>query len=89
MPDEPHEPLVVPIAGQGVETMADEFSSLHAQNMAGMGSATTRFLNDAATVSKAADYRYLQDMNMVSLPEAMGAREVGSEKNPAGPSKPA
>lgn len=65
-----------------------QFASLHDQNMAGMGAATTRFLNDAATVSKAADYQYLQDKNMVSLPESLGAREIASEKNPGGPSKP-
>lgn len=28
---------------------------------------------------------YLQDRNMVSLPEALGAREVGSKVTPAGP----
>jgi len=91
MPDEPHEPLVVPIAGQGEVEMAEataQFGSLHDQNMAGMGAATTRFINDAATVSKAADYSFLQGKDMVSLAEAMGAREVASEKNPGGPSKP-
>ena len=65
-----------------------QFGSLHDQNMAGMGQALTRFQNDAATVSKAADYSYLQDKNLVSLAEAMGIREVTSEKNPGGPAKP-
>ena|GEM_PF-3781791 len=62
-----------------------QFGSLHDQNMAGMGQAITRFQNDAVTVSKAADYRYLQDMNLVSLSEAVGVREVGSRVNPSGP----
>ena len=65
-----------------------QFGSLHDQNMAGMGQALTRFQNDAVTVSKAADYDYLQAKDLVSLAEAMGAREVSSEKNPGGPSKP-
>jgi len=72
----------------GDDTMAEataQFGSLHDQNMAGMGQAITRFQNDAVTVSKAADYRYLQDMNLVSLSEAVGVREVGSRVNPSGP----
>lgn len=83
--------LTIPVEGQGAEEMADatpQFASLHDQNMAGMGAATTRFLNDAATISKAADYSYLQGKELVSLTESLGAREVASEKNPGGPSKP-
>jgi len=62
-----------------------QFGSLHDQNMAGMGQALTRFQNDVVTVSKAADYHYLQDMGLVSLSEAVGVREVSSRVNPAGP----
>lgn len=62
-----------------------QFGSLHDQNMAGMGQALTRFQNDAVTVSKAADYAYLQDKDLVSLSEAVGVREVASRVNPAGP----
>ena len=40
------------------------------------------------TVQKAFDYDYLEGKQMVSLAEALGAREVGSEKSPGGPSKP-
>ena len=50
-----------------------QFASLHDQNMAGMGQAMTRFQGDAATVSKATDYHYLQDKNLVSQEEAMGS----------------
>ena len=71
--------------GAGDGEMAGEFEALHTQNMAGMGQAITRFQGDAVTVSKAADYSYLQDKGMVSLPEALGAREVGSKETPAGP----
>lgn len=63
-----------------------QFERLHDQNMAAMGQAIARFQNDAATVSKATDYSYLQDKGLVSLSEAVGVREVASRVNPAGPS---
>jgi hypothetical protein len=79
----------VPVTpGEGVSAMAEptaQFGSLHDQNMAGMGQALTRFQNDVVTVSKAADYAYLQDKDLVSLAEAVGVREVASRVNPAGP----
>lgn len=34
---------------------------------------------------KAMDYSFLQGKDMVSLPESLGAREVGSQTTPAGP----
>jgi hypothetical protein len=84
--------LTIPVPqGQGDDEMTEataQFAALHDQNMAGMGTAMTRFQGDQVTVSKAADYSYLQGKDMVSLAEAMGAREVASEKNPGGPSKP-
>jgi len=82
MPD-----VVIPVS-EGEDSMADataQFGSLHDQNMAGMGAAITRFQNDVVTVSKAADYAYLQDKDLVSLAEAVGVREVSSRVNPAGP----
>lgn len=62
-----------------------QFAALHDQNMAAMGQTLTQFMRDAATVSKAADYAYLQDKDLVSLAEAVGVREVASRVNPAGP----
>lgn len=62
-----------------------EFETLMSQNMAAMGQAIVLYQGDATKVSKAADYAYLQDKDMVSLTEALGAREVGSQVNPAGP----
>jgi hypothetical protein len=62
-----------------------QFNALHDQNMAGMGQAITRFQNDVVTISKAADYSYLQAKDLVSLAEAVGVREVSSRVNPAGP----
>jgi hypothetical protein len=81
-------PVPEPVDSEGVSQMADptaQFAALHDQNMAAMGTATSRFINDAATVSKAADYAYLQDKDLVSLSEAVGVREVASRVNPAGP----
>jgi len=37
------------------------------------------------TVNKVIDYDYLEGKHMVSLTEALGAREVGSRQTPAGP----
>jgi len=65
-----------------------QFDALHEQNMATLGVIGTMYTGDLKTVSKAQDYGYQQEKNMVSLAEAMGAREVASEKNPGGPSKP-
>jgi len=86
MPEDLHIP--VPAQPGGDEVMAEptaQFGALHDQNMAGMGQAITRFQNDVVTVSKAADYAYLQDKDLVSLTEAVGVREVASRVNPAGP----
>ena len=76
----------LPILGD--DSMAEptaQFGSLHDQNMAAMGQAIAMFQNDAVKVSKAADYGYLQDKDLVSLTEAVGVREVASRVNPAGP----
>jgi hypothetical protein len=37
------------------------------------------------TMNKVLDYDYLEGKNMVSLTEALGAREVASKEVPAGP----
>ena len=62
-----------------------QFGSLHDQNMAAMGQSMAQFQGNAVTVSKATDYAYLQDKDLVSLTEAVGVREVASRVNPAGP----
>ena len=59
--------------------------NLHDQNMAAMGQVMTIHQANVVTVSKAADYDFLQAKDLVSLAEAVGAREVGSRINPAGP----
>lgn len=88
----PDDPLTIPvILGRGANEMAEPtpaFASLHDQNMAGMGQAMTRFQGDQVTISKASDYSFLQGKDLISLTEAVGVREIASENNPAGPSKP-
>lgn len=83
--------IPVTVTGEGASVMAEptaQFGALHDQNMAAMGQSMAQFQRDAVTVSKAADYAYLQDKDLVSLAEAVGVREVASQVNPAGP-KPA
>lgn len=41
--------------------------------------------NNFVTVQKVVDYDYLENKRMVTLDEAIGAREVGSKQVPAGP----
>jgi len=62
-----------------------QFGSLHDQSMAAMGQSMAQFQADRVTVSKAADYAYLQDKDLVSLAEGVGVREVASRVNPSGP----
>lgn len=84
----PPEIPISPPTGQESDEMPEataQFAALHDQNMAGMGQAIARFQNDVVTISKAADYGYLQDKDLVSLAEAVGVREVASRVNPSGP----
>ena len=62
-----------------------QFAALHDQNMAAMGAAITRFQADTVTVSKAADYSYLQDKDLPSLVESLGAQQVMNRNTPGGP----
>jgi len=58
----------------------------HEQNMAQLAQVGVVAQQGFVTVSKTIDYDYLEAKNMVSLTEALGAREVGSRNTPAGPS---
>lgn len=69
----------------GESTMGVLFDSLHEQNMSQLAQIGVMSQGDLKTISKATDYDYLQAKNMVSLAEALGAREVGSRVNPGGP----
>ena len=80
--------LEIPHEGTGDSLMAEptaQFGALHDQNMAAMGQSMAQFQADRVTVSKAADYAYLQDKDLVSLAEAVGVREVASRVSPGGP----
>ncbi len=84
------EPLTIPVPGTGEDEMAasDEFKALHEGNMAALGEINVMHMADLKTISKAQDYAWLRDAGLVSLKQALGAREVGSETNPGGPAKP-
>ena len=58
---------------------------IHEQNMSQLGQVGVIAQQNFVTVTKAADYGYLQDKDLVSLAEAVGVREVSSRVNPAGP----
>ena len=78
--------VTIPVPGEGEDEMAESTrEDLHDQNMAGMGQAMTRFQNDVVTVSKATDYSYLQDKNLPSLVESLGAQQVMNRNTPGGP----
>lgn len=57
----------------------------HEQNMTQIAQIGAVAQANFVQVAKFADLRYLQGADMVSLPEALGAREVGSKTVPAGP----
>jgi len=83
------ETVIVPVPildgeEEGVYTMALS-DNLHEQNMSQLAQIGVVAQAGFATVAKAADYSYLQGKDLVSLTEALGAREVASKVNPAGP----
>lgn len=65
--------------------MAGLAENLHEQNMSQLGQTGLVAQNNFITVSKAQDYDYVEGHRLVDLTEALGAREVGSQVNPAGP----
>ena len=64
---------------------SDQFNALLDQGMGAMAQSMSMFMADKVTISKATDYAYLQDKDLVSLAEAVGVREVASQVNPSGP----
>jgi hypothetical protein len=58
------------------------------QNMAMLNQIGLISQQNFVTFGKLAELRYLAGQGMVDLEEALGGREVSSEKNPGGPSKP-
>jgi hypothetical protein len=76
----------IPIPGDAAMSDVTANFSTHAANQLLQSGNVAQ--NNFITVQKVIDYDYLEGKNMVSLTEALGAREVASEKNPGGPSKP-
>lgn len=77
------ETIDIPVNG-GIEMDPAVSGQLMAQLMQSGNIAQNNFI----TVTKAQDYDYMENKRMVTLDEAVGVREVASEKNPGGPSKP-
>jgi hypothetical protein len=81
----PDDTIEIPVEGTGESEMADcspQFSEQAANTLLQIGNvAQANFV----TVNKIIDYDYLECKNMVSLTEALGAREVASKSVPAGP----
>lgn len=66
--------------------MADGLAGqAHEQNMSQLAQSGVVAQNNFITVSKASDYDFIEGKRLVDLTEALGAREVGSQTNPAGP----
>lgn len=68
--------------------MANLAEQSHEQNMGQLAQVGVIAQQNFVTTTKMADLDYLEGHRLVDLTEALGAREVGSEKNPAGPGKP-
>lgn len=66
----------------------DPLQQIMQQNLAQLGQSGIIAQNNFITTAKAQDYDYLEGKRMVTLEEAVGIREVGSQTTPAGP-KPA
>ena len=62
--------------------MASDISALMSANLQGIAQVTQ---NDFVTVAKALDNDYMEGHRVISLPEALGAREVQSKVTPGGP----
>jgi len=65
----------------------EALNMLHEQNMAQLGQSGVIAQNNFITVAKASDYDFLVTKNQVTLAQALGAREVGSEFTPGGPKR--
>lgn len=96
MPTIPQDPLLVPVLTDDDEPtkeiiMAEPTANqglaaeLIGQSMAGLAGIANVAQANFVTINKALDYAFMEERNMVSLPEALGAREVGSKSVPAGP----
>ena len=70
-------------ANQGLAT------ELIGQSMGQLSNSNVVSQNNFITVAKALDYDFIEGKRIITLEEAVGVREIGSKKVPAGPSVPA
>lgn len=79
--------ISIPVPGEGENEMAmsDQAASLHEQNLAQLGQIGVIAQQNLVTIGKAQDYSFQQGKDMVSLTEALGAREIGARVSPGGP----
>lgn len=80
----PDDQISIPISGTGENGMdvTERFAEQAANTLLQIGNiAQANFV----TVGKMLELGYLEGKDMVSLAEALGAREVASKENPGGP----
>ena len=65
--------------------MATQAEAAHEQNMSQLMQTGIIAQNHFVGFTKLADYDYLEGHRLISLPQSLGAREVGSKQSPAGP----
>jgi len=95
MPEE-QDPLIVPVPGDDEDiSEEDEMAEptanqglaqeLIGQSMGQLSNTAVVAQNNFVTVSKFADYDFMEQRRIIDLVEAMGGREVASKQVPAGP----
>ena len=95
------DPLIVPVPGDGGitedDTMAESTAptanqglaqELLGQSLGQLSNSSVVAQNNFITVSKFADYDFMENRRMIDLAEAVGVREVASKRVPAGPESP-
>lgn len=68
------------------DALASQITAAQAHSMAQLQQSANVAQNNFITVQKVVDFDYLENKRMVTLDEAIGAREVGSKVTPGGPS---
>lgn len=76
------DPVEIPVPGES-EMAIDASVLTHLGHMLMQSGNVAQ--NNFLTVQKVIDYDFLENKRVVNLDEALGAREVASQKSPAGP----
>ncbi len=90
---EDQDPLLVPVpvnedqvGGSDMATANQELAAeLIGQSMGALSGTAAVAQANFVTVNKALDFDFIEGKRMVTLPEAVGIREVASKQVPAGP----